>query len=71
MSLKFSPTVQICLSTAEDSENYFTGEPIRQPEFTAALPPGTYRIVDGQLFQIIEGPRRQKEVPREGPDVTA
>ena len=56
-----SPSVQIAVSTAEDSANYFTGnEPRVGPiEKGDSLPDGIYRIVNDQLFQIVEGPGRQ------------
>lgn len=48
---------QISVSTADDEVNYFTG----QPEFpwgpnpNTILPPGTYRVIEGQLYRIIGG----------------
>jgi len=56
--VRFSPSVQIALSTAEDSANYFTGHEFRASAGFAggSLPTGVYRIVDDQLFQIVEGP---------------
>jgi len=56
-----SPAVQISVSTAEESANYFTGhsQNLREAEPTALLPGGTYRIIDDQLFQIVESPLRE------------
>lgn len=65
MKLKFSPVIQISLSTAEDSANYFTGHEsrVQQPDSTRVMPTGTYRIVDDQLFQIVEAPRNRPTKP--------
>lgn len=59
--IKFSPSVQIALSTAEDSANYFTGHGFRASAVNAggSMPSGVYRIVDDQLFQIVEGPLKR------------
>ena len=64
MSLRFSPVVQISLSTAEDSANYFTGhvQATHQPVLPSVMPAGLYRIVDDQLFQIVEAPRAPRVV---------
>jgi hypothetical protein len=61
VSVALSPAVQISVSTADESENYFTGHSENSPEAepSALLPSGTYRIVDGQLFQIVESPLRE------------
>jgi hypothetical protein len=66
VSLYLSPAVQISLSTAEDSLNYFTGnEPrLQEADENTVMPSGTYRIVDDQLFQIVEGPRERSEVQK-------
>jgi hypothetical protein len=46
-------------TTAEDQENYFTGEvQIPRSMFagsTAQFPSGVYRIIDGKLYQIQSG----------------
>lgn len=63
-----SPSVQMALSTAEDSANYFTGQEshVGSVDKGGSLPSGIYRIVDDQLFQIIEAPRPQRNVlPRD------
>jgi len=49
---------QISLSTAEEEQNYFS-------EFSRAVPtvekpsavllPGTYRVIDGSLYQVLPG----------------
>lgn len=62
MTLKLSAPLQISVSTAQDSANYFTGPEIRlhTPDLKTLLPSGTYRVIDDQLFQIIEAaPRNQ------------
>ena len=67
MRFKLSPAVQISLSTAEESAYYFTGSepPPHAPDVTTIMPPGVYRVVDDQLFQIIQTPRSQPvELPR-------
>ena len=47
---------QLSQSTAEDARNYFSGasQPVEQPE-PAVLQPGTYRVVNGILCQIVPG----------------
>lgn len=46
-------------TTAEDQENYFSGNDQllseRFPQERNQIPPGEYRIVDGDLFRIISG----------------
>ena len=61
LPVALSPAVQISVSTAEESENYFTGHSQYPPEAepSSLLPGGTYRIVDDQLFQIVESPLRE------------
>ena len=46
MKLNLSPVVQISLSTAEESLNYFTGNEPRvwEHDVSAIMPSGTYRI---------------------------
>jgi hypothetical protein len=58
--VRFSPAIQISLSTAEESANYFTGHGplVTDNEPVALLPAGTYRVVDDQLFQIVDSPVR-------------
>lgn len=49
---------QFSLSTAEDERNYFSGStPAPQPEVAPedVLPPGTYRVIDGQLYRVAAG----------------
>jgi hypothetical protein len=43
--------------------NYFTGSEARswEADLNAVMPSGTYRIVDDQLYQIIEAPRSLRE----------
>ena len=45
------------ITTAEEERNYFTGqpEPPSQPNPNAIVPPGTYRIIDGELYLISRG----------------
>lgn len=72
MKFTFSPVVlseplQISLSTAEDSANYFSGHEssVRQGEKGRLLPVGVYRIIDDQLFQIVDAPRiKTKQLPQ-------
>ena len=61
MRVKLSPAVQISLSTAEESAYYFTGSeaPPHAPDMTTMMPAGVYRVVDDQLFQIVQTPRPQ------------
>jgi hypothetical protein len=49
---------QLSVSTAEEEENYFTEETVVSPQAPseAVLPPGTYRVIDGQLFRVLPGP---------------
>ena len=49
--------VQMCLSTAEDEKNYFSGTTSKPPVIDPdeILPPGTYRIIDGELYRILPG----------------
>ena len=60
MKFKLSQPVQISLSTADDSANYFTGEVprVHEPDLSAAMPSGPYRVVDDQLFQLVVETRR-------------
>ena len=46
---------QFSVSTAEDERNYFTGEfeSLVQPNPTAILPPGFYRVIDGSIYRIV------------------
>lgn len=47
---------QFSLSTAEDEQNYFTGQPDPiQPDPSAVLIPGVYRVIDGRLYRIVGG----------------
>lgn len=48
---------QISLSTAEEGEYYFTGEQhtIATPNFQNLFPSGKYRVMNGQLFRIVDG----------------
>ena len=65
MSFKLSPAIQISLSTAEDSANYFTGnEPrLHQADLSRIMPDGIYRIVNDELFQIVPAPPRPERNP--------
>jgi hypothetical protein len=48
-------SMQFSLSTGDDEINYFTGEQevvAVEADPNAILPPGTYRVVDGQLYRI-------------------
>jgi len=45
------------VTTAEDEQNYFTGQqelPIHTNP-SVMVPPGTYRIIDGELYRINQG----------------
>lgn len=49
---------QFSLSTAEDEKNYFSGTPLQElPEVAPEkiLPPGLYRVIDGEVFRIAPG----------------
>ena len=48
---------QISFSTAEEEEFYFTGGLAAAHVFdvNVVLPPGTYRVIDGELFRIVAG----------------
>jgi len=45
------------ITTAEEEQNYFTGQP--EPTVPSnpnlIVPPGTYRIIDGELYRINRG----------------
>ena len=47
---------QISVSTAEEENNYFTGQPEAsvEPRPNAILPPGTYRVIDGELYRVVD-----------------
>lgn len=49
----------LCVSTAQEEANYFTGErpPVLQPDLNAILPQGSYRVIDGRLYRVVEGVR--------------
>lgn len=46
---------QMSISTAEDELNYFSGyaQPKAQIPTGSAMPTGTYRVVDGVLWRIV------------------
>ena len=46
---------QISLSTAEDELNYFSDNAQLEAPLPAgsAMPPGTYRVVDGALYLVL------------------
>lgn len=46
---------QIALSTAEDERNYFSGsvQPEAPVEEGSAMPAGTYRVVNGDLYLVL------------------
>lgn len=48
---------QISFSTAEEEEFYFTGglAAAHTLDPSVVLPPGTYRVIDGELFLIVAG----------------
>ncbi len=48
---------QLAVSTAEEEENYFFGQPIptHESDPEAALPGGVYRVIDGQLYRVLPG----------------
>jgi len=49
---------QFSLSTAEDERNYFSGiTPTPPPEvrLEEAMPPGIYRIIDGEAYRVVPG----------------
>jgi hypothetical protein len=50
---------QIYFSSAEDEINYFIGrEPLSNKEIREddILPPGVYRVLDGRLYRVDNGP---------------
>ena len=51
---------QFSISTAEDEQNYFTGqmEVTVQSNPNAILPPGMYRVIDGSLYRVLGGAPR-------------
>ncbi len=46
---------QISVSTAEEEQNYFSGDAqIEKPKLGGSfMPTGTYRIVDGSLYLVL------------------
>lgn len=50
--------LQLCLSTAEEDDNYFTGswQIPQSGRLGVTLPPGNYRIMDGILYRIVNRP---------------
>lgn len=46
---------QLSLSTAEDEANYFSQYPSVFPAPVSEVPTGIYRVIDGQLFQVVPG----------------
>jgi hypothetical protein len=44
-------------TTAEDEQNYFTGQPYYPdtPDPNVNVPPGNYRLIDGNLYRIYTG----------------
>ncbi len=46
---------QMSLTTAEDENNYFTGQPQAsiQPTPSEILPSGSYRVIDGNLYRVV------------------
>jgi hypothetical protein len=48
---------QLSVSTAQEEQNYFTGQPPTpfQSNPNDVLPPGTYRVIGGQLYRVVEG----------------
>lgn len=49
---------QFSLSTGEDEKNYFgrsDQDPPVRSEDIGKLVPGTYRVLDGELFRIVSG----------------
>lgn len=48
---------QLFLTTADDERDYFTGEQeAAPPRFNpnVVLPPGVYRVIDGELYRIVD-----------------
>lgn len=48
---------QMSYSTADLERNCFSGETqeISPPEYFSIMPSGTYRVVDGEIFRIVDG----------------
>jgi len=48
---------QLSVSTAEEENNYFTGQPPTwlMPDPSQILPSGLYRVIDGRLYRVIDG----------------
>lgn len=46
---------QMSVSTAQDELNYFSGnvQPEAPVSAGSAMPPGTYRVVDGTLYLVL------------------
>ena len=47
---------QVSVSTAEDENNYFTGQPEASvvPRPSEILPPGNYRVIAGNLYRVVD-----------------
>jgi hypothetical protein len=48
---------QLSVSTAEEENNYFTGQqpPVMQLDPNVILPAGTYRVLAGRLYRVVDG----------------
>ena len=57
-------------STADDEANYFTGEAGRSAELPdiEPLPPGTYRVMEGEFYLVVDQPSPHGEKPKTEPD---
>ena len=49
-------TEQMSVTTADDENNYFTGQPQASVEPTPSeiLPPGNYRVIAGYLYRVVD-----------------
>jgi hypothetical protein len=52
----FAEEQQLVISTADDERNYFTvaHEVAPVPASSPVLPPGVYRVVNGDFFRIVD-----------------
>lgn len=53
-------TEQIVFTTFDDERNVFYGDLSRsdlqvRPSITSIIPAGTYRIVDGEFYRLVDG----------------
>ena len=54
---RFTSGFQLSLSTADIEASYFTGRevPTQWTDPRLIVPPGTYRVFEGQLYRIVPG----------------